>query len=139
MCPRHGLERVWKASESRRCCPQCLREKKARQNRRNRAAHRERYLARKAVENAVRSGRLTKPEGCVRCGLASRLEGHHWSYETRERLSVLWLCYGCHQELEALLTGAGSPFRATMRFLLREAGSGQPREERAPEGGPTGK
>src|SRR5262245_33696338 len=50
-----------------------------------------------ALRNAVRSGRLIKPEVCDQCKLAvpaRMLHGHHSDYD--KRLEVRWLCETCH-------------------------------------------
>ena len=60
---------------------------------RSQARHRERYLARVAVQNAVRRGKLTK--GICHCG-ATKVEAHHPDYS--QPLSVEWLCRGHHVE-----------------------------------------
>lgn len=52
-------------------------------------------LARVSLWNAVRSGRLIKPDSCERCGgHGRRIEGHHHDYS--KRLEVEWLCSECH-------------------------------------------
>lgn len=58
------------------------------ENRAKRAAHIK-------VGNAVRDGKLTKPEACERCqSTALRLHGHHEDYS--KPLEVMWLCEPCH-------------------------------------------
>lgn len=54
----------------------------------------DRYLARRAVYRAVRSGRLARPSVCDRCGAGGRVEAHHADHA--RRLDVRWLCHGCH-------------------------------------------
>jgi len=49
------------------------------------------------VNNAVRDGRLFKPEACEECGERPgrrRLHAHHEDYE--RPLDVRWLCTACH-------------------------------------------
>lgn len=54
--------------------------------------------ARKAVWEAVRSGRLVKPAACESCAAqVEAIEAHHPDY-TR-RLDVRWLCRPCHSAL----------------------------------------
>jgi hypothetical protein len=54
-------------------------------------------LAHWTVDNAVRSGRLVRPETCSRCGAGGRIEAHHYlGYEPEHRLDVRWLCTACH-------------------------------------------
>jgi hypothetical protein len=48
-----------------------------------------------AVDDALRAGRLVKPDACERCGATgARLHGHHEDYT--KRLDVEWLCPLCH-------------------------------------------
>ena len=48
------------------------------------------------VTNAVRDGRLFKPDTCEECGaIPSRLHGHHNDYAFA--LVVRWLCPLCHK------------------------------------------
>lgn len=55
----------------------------------------EKKRAANAVNNALRDGRLTKPNKCEDCGQPyRRIEGRHHDY-TRP-LEVTWLCKPCH-------------------------------------------
>lgn len=58
----------------------------------------EKYAAHTLVNNAVRSGKIAKPNNCDRCGVESRLHGHHKDYS--KALEVMWLCPLCHKEVE---------------------------------------
>ena len=54
-----------------------------------------RAKAQTTAGNAVRDGKLTKPECCEGCGLkVERLEKHHPDYS--QPLLVVWLCKPCH-------------------------------------------
>ena len=53
-----------------------------------------RYHANGMVSNAVRDGRLNKPETCSRCTSSTRIHGHHEDYY--KPLDVIWLCQVCH-------------------------------------------
>lgn len=60
---------------------------------------REKWAARRAVNSAVRYGRLVKPERCSRCESftsSNKLHGHHRDYS--KPLEVEWLCEDCHLE-----------------------------------------
>jgi ribosomal protein S27AE len=52
--------------------------------------------ARFALNRAVKSGRITKPSECSRCGVTGNIQGHHHDYS--KRLDVEWLCSKCHAE-----------------------------------------
>ena len=55
----------------------------------------------KAVERALRDGRLHKPDRCSRCGghkdEVGRIRAHHPFHDYRRPLSVRWLCERCHK------------------------------------------
>lgn len=54
-------------------------------------------MASTIVGNAVRDGKLTKPDTCEDCGSTpTRLHGHHDDYAYP--LVVRWLCPGCHNK-----------------------------------------
>ena len=54
-------------------------------------------LASHSVNNAVRDGRLYKPDTCESCkSKPNRLHGHHDDYAFP--LVVRWLCPGCHNK-----------------------------------------
>ena len=60
------------------------------------AEHPEKYRCHYALTNAVRDGRIKKPDRCSRCNeKASRIEGHHDDYS--KPLEVVWLCPLCHR------------------------------------------
>ena len=63
--------------------------------RRRRDANPEKYQARNAVNNAIRDGRLDKPDHCEKCNATGRIEGHHPDYS--KPLEVMWLCFICHR------------------------------------------
>jgi len=47
------------------------------------------------VGNAIRAGRLIRPDKCA-CGRGFRIEGHHPDYS--KPLEVEWLCAVCHKK-----------------------------------------
>ena len=50
------------------------------------------YLA-----NAVRDGRKIKLPYCEHCDTTEgKIHGHHWSYDPKFWLDVIWLCPSCH-------------------------------------------
>jgi len=57
----------------------------------------EKAAARIAINNALRDGKLTKPETCEVCGERGLIHGHHDDYS--KWLEVRWLCAPCHGEL----------------------------------------
>lgn len=59
------------------------------------AANPAKVKARRAINSAVRSGKITKPSACEECNSTpSRLEGHHSDYSLL--FTVRWLCNKCH-------------------------------------------
>ena len=54
----------------------------------------EKRRASSAVNDAVRYGKLIKPDACSKCGRVSRIHGHHPDYS--KPLDVVWLCRSCH-------------------------------------------
>jgi len=71
-------------------------------NRKWQAANREKYLAHKAVEYAVKSGKIARSP-CEKCG-AERVEAHHDDYSSP--LAVRWLCRRHHIEAHRLISSA---------------------------------
>lgn len=50
--------------------------------------------ARIALNNAVRDGRIVRPESCDECGAVCKVHGHHDDYS--HPFCVRWLCSSCH-------------------------------------------
>jgi hypothetical protein len=59
-----------------------------------RGQHPERKIAQSAVANAVRDGRLIRPNKCSACMKSCKPEAHHPDYQ--RKLYVRWLCESCH-------------------------------------------
>src|SRR6478609_8333127 len=60
-----------------------------------------RYLAQKAVSNAVRTGKLVPWPGCAACRRKRNLHAHHCDYDAP--LDVVWLCVKCHKAAHAIV------------------------------------
>lgn len=75
-------------------------DRRARKNEYGRR-HREKYpdktAARTAVGNAIRDGKLIRPDNCQRCGASCKVEAHHKDYS--KPLDVDWYCFQCHREV----------------------------------------
>lgn len=69
----------------------------AAEERRYRRKFPERSSARWAVYRAVRTGMLTRPRHCSKCGRECKPNGHHHrGYAKEFWLDVIWLCMECH-------------------------------------------
>lgn len=62
------------------------------------AKYPEKRNAAAAVNNAIQSGGMIRPNECSRCGSKKEIEAHHWGYEKENWLDVAWLCRKCHRE-----------------------------------------
>ncbi len=56
----------------------------------------DKIAAQKKLNNAIRDGKLERPEYCERCFAGGDIEAHHWSYLEEHQLAVQWLCQQCH-------------------------------------------
>lgn len=61
----------------------------------------EKINAQNAINSAIRSGELARPNLCEMCGRLGYIEAHHDSYDRDRRLVVTWLCRKCHKFLHA--------------------------------------
>jgi len=59
----------------------------------------DRQRARIAVCNAIRKGKMERPDRCSQCGVECKPEAHHDSYERSQWFNVRFLCNRCHDEL----------------------------------------
>lgn len=58
--------------------------------------------AHKALDAAIRSGKIVRPHVCSGCGCPDtehRIEAHHYDYA--HPLDVIWLCTPCHRRMDA--------------------------------------
>lgn len=69
-------------------------EAKQRRARKWLAANGHKRRAHCAVNNAVRDGRLEKPDHCERCKSVGPVQAHHHDYD--KPLDVVWVCTACH-------------------------------------------
>lgn len=54
------------------------------------------YKAHTALNNAVRDGKIIKPDRCSNCNEEGKLHAHHNDYS--RPLEVEWLCVVCHRQ-----------------------------------------
>ena len=93
-----NLEKIREYDRSRSNLPH-RKELRARVGNEWRENHPDRYAAGNAVSNALRDGKLTKPDICSSCGCdCDRIEGHHHDYA--QPLNVTWVCKPCHWLLD---------------------------------------
>ena len=84
---------------------------------RHRQRHPEKELARSAVSQAIKRGRLIPPLRCSHCGQESKTEAHHHAgYAPENWLNVRWLCRKCHHMFDGQV-----PREAGIGALLSEA------------------
>lgn len=65
--------------------------------------HPEKVAAHKAVYDAVKRGRLKRPETCSICNSECKPEAHHEDYA--RPLDVIWLCGDCHRGTHETVVG----------------------------------
>lgn len=58
-------------------------------------------LARAKTRNAVKAGKIVKPNHCSNCRKEAPLQGHHEDYS--KPLEVQWLCDSCHKHTHGKL------------------------------------
>lgn len=69
------------------------------------AKNRDKRLAHQALNNAVKSGRINRPNICSMCNKVGKIQGHHHlGYSKENRFNVIWLCRSCHEWAHHSLT-----------------------------------
>lgn len=62
--------------------------------------HPHKQSARVKVNNALKIGRLVRPNICSKCSIESKVDGHHFDYS--RPLDVLWVCRACHADIHRI-------------------------------------
>jgi len=98
---KHRKENIVKIREYDRCRDSMPHRKAKRKEYHKRyiEAFPEKYKANHKVNNALRDGKLSRPDKCDGCGIECKPHAHHWSYEEEHWLDVEWLCVVCHMQL----------------------------------------
>ena len=68
---------------------------------RYRKAYPEKDKAHSILSNAVRCGKIVKPQICSVCGRELKIEGHHGDYS--KPLEVIWVCKKCHCKIHMII------------------------------------
>ena len=63
-----------------------------------RLKHPEKYKAQNKLNNALRDGKILKPNTCEICGSNSHIHAHHEYYS--QPLLVVWICAKCHGQIQ---------------------------------------
>jgi hypothetical protein len=74
--------------------PEGWRERRRQATQRWREKNREKVNAHASLANALKVGKIERPDHCEQCGKECKPEGHHPDYS--KRLDVVWLCRQCH-------------------------------------------
>ena len=91
------LERKRKERLARQVDKQYETERKRKWSAANPIKNQMHHDAHHAVEAAVRTGKLARPDTCESCGATGKIEAHHHlGYEPEHWLDVQWLCQLCH-------------------------------------------
>ena len=83
--------------ECRKCDAKYRRTDSYRSNHsRYKAQSPEKQKAHRLINKAIKSGELTRPSTCSKCGNNGAIEAHHEDY-TKPR-DIVWLCRTCHAQ-----------------------------------------
>jgi hypothetical protein len=80
----------------------CLATKKCRES------FPEKTRARYDTRNAVRTGKLLRPNICSKCPSTAEIEAHHEDYS--KPLEIIWLCPACHHDEHKRIRDSESSF-----------------------------
>lgn len=72
------------------------RAKRAEVQRRYAARHKEKIVAQHRLQEAVKHGRVVRPDYCEQCGSDQPQAHHHRGYAPEFWFDVQWLCASCH-------------------------------------------
>lgn len=64
---------------------------------RYREKHIDKHLARVKTKNAIKQGKLIRPNRCSKCQAKCRAVAHHEDYS--KPLEVTWVCHECHMDI----------------------------------------
>ena len=87
--------RVWAEAN-----PEVVKEHQRRATRKWATKNPEKYRAHYMVNNAIRAGRLHRPNVCERCGAEQFTEASHDDYS--QPFEVEWLCRPCHRDKDGM-------------------------------------
>ena len=73
----------------------------AERRKQRRRLHPEKSYACNVVLNAIKRGRLVRPDKCQQCGATAAIEASHSDY--RFPMKIQWLCVKCHRLLDKSL------------------------------------
>lgn len=62
-----------------------------------RAKHKEKVWAQGKLDDAIRYGKIIRPNACSVCGIECKPQAHHYDYS--KPLDVVWVCAKCHAEI----------------------------------------
>lgn len=82
------FRKQWRLNNKERVCAQ---------SKKWRDKNKEKVRAYNALNQAIKMGRVIKPEQCSKCPNTGRIEGHHEDYS--KPLDVEWLCRDCHAKI----------------------------------------
>jgi hypothetical protein len=95
----YARDHVKKAASERNKRYRAANYKKVRERER-RQAQSEHSKVRRTFMNAIKEGKIIRPDTCEDCGANTFVEGHHFDYS--KPLEVKWLCRTCHGKVHRI-------------------------------------